>query len=63
MKRFLFPLLIFITTICFSQETNRTLLQLEEHQNNGVSNTEKIIALLNIGEYELDYNFRKAENM
>lgn len=63
MKKLIFPLLILISAICFSQETNRKLLQLEEHLNNATSNTEKIIALLNLGEYELDHNFGKAESI
>ncbi|WP_298421767.1 tetratricopeptide repeat protein [uncultured Kordia sp.] len=61
MKYQLFFLCFLISIICFSQETNKELIQLEENLNNAATNTEKIQALLNLGEYELDHNFGKAE--
>ncbi len=61
MKHRLLIFFFHFVTICFSQEANPELLQLEENLNAASSNTEKIEALLALSEYELDHNFGKAE--
>jgi tetratricopeptide (TPR) repeat protein len=47
--------------ICFAQETNQELVTLEENLKNASTNTEKVKALLALGEYELDHNFGRAK--
>ncbi|WP_298421774.1 tetratricopeptide repeat protein [uncultured Kordia sp.] len=61
MKFYRILLVLLFSSFSFAQEIDTTLVQLEEKLANTTSDTEKIKAMLALGEYELDHNFSKAE--
>ncbi|WP_298893796.1 tetratricopeptide repeat protein [uncultured Psychroserpens sp.] len=63
MKLLVLSLLVFISNLSFSQEVDSTLMRLEKAIEIATTDTAKIKAMLNLGEYELDHNFRKAEDI
>ncbi|WP_420573673.1 tetratricopeptide repeat protein [Kordia sp.] len=63
MKYYLILVLFLSITIARAQEIDTTLIKLETVLKNAVTNSEKVDALLALGEYELDHNFSKAESI
>lgn len=61
MKYSLFLIVSFFMSVLCAQETDTMIVSLENDLKNAVSDTEKIEALLALGEYELDHNFSRAE--
>ncbi|WP_299892273.1 tetratricopeptide repeat protein [uncultured Lacinutrix sp.] len=60
MSRLIYIILFFLPTIVFSQELDSTLINLENKLKRANNNSEKVEAMLAIGEYELDHNFSRA---
>lgn len=63
MKQCLFFIGLLFSFFSFSQEIDATIVSLENDLKNAVSDTEKVQAMLALGEYELDHNFSKAESV
>ncbi len=63
MKQILLLIFVLFNYFSFSQEADSTLECLEEALKTATSDTSKIKAMLNLGEYELDHNFSKAEDV
>lgn len=61
MKHYFFIIVLCYINIVYAQEANTTIVTLESDLKSAISDTEKIQAMLALGEYELDHNFSRAE--